>query len=148
MIFSIQNLNNVIFLNKKNHAFEIKPSPLCSFFCNLYDETLYAIFYECDHVKCLWFDLVQCFQNNLITSTLIQQTTIFAFLLFANNNSIFENNKFLSNHLLLIFKSYMYKSREKRLININNLIAETGKVKRIEKDIALTNSEKTVAFTK
>ena len=42
----------------------------------------------------------------------------------------------------------MYKSREKRLININNLIAETGKVKRIEKDIALTNSEKTVAFTK
>ena len=42
----------------------------------------------------------------------------------------------------------MYKSREKRLINTNNLIAETGKVKRIEKDIALTNSEKTVAFTK
>ena len=42
----------------------------------------------------------------------------------------------------------MYKSREEKLININNLIAEIRKVKRIEKEIALTNSKKTIAFTK
>ena len=33
-------------------------------------------------------------------------------------------------------------------MNINNLIAEIRKVKRIEKEIALTNSKKTVAFTR
>ena len=52
------------------------------------------------------------------------------------------------NHILLIFKLSVYKSREKKLININNLIAEIWKVKIIEKRIALTNSKKIIAFTK
>ena len=52
------------------------------------------------------------------------------------------------NHILLIFKLSVYKSREKKLININNLIAEIWKVKIIEKQIALTNSKKIIAFTK
>ena len=42
----------------------------------------------------------------------------------------------------------MFKSREKKFINLNNLIAEIRKVKTIEKEIALTNSMKTIAFTK
>ena len=57
------------------------------------------MFNECDRIKCLWSDLVQCFQNNLI----------------------------------LLFKLYVYKSREKKLLNIDNLIAEIRKRKRIEK---------------
>ena len=143
--FQYKILNNVLFLNKKLHTFGIKPSPLCSF-CNLYDETPYHMFYECDRVKCLWSDLVQCFQNNLILPTLTPQTAIFGFLDYTNNDSIFENNKCLSNHILLIFKLYVYKSREKKLLNINNLIAEIQKIKRIEKEIALPNSKKTIAF--
>ena len=51
-------LNNVTFLNKKRNTFGIKSSPLCSF-CNLYDETPYHIFHDCDRVKCLWSNLVQ-----------------------------------------------------------------------------------------
>ena len=42
----------------------------------------------------------------------------------------------------------MYKSKEKKLLNINNLIAEIQKIKRIEKEIALPNSKKTIAFTR
>ena len=136
--FQYKVLNNVLFLNKKIHTFGIKPFPLCSF-CNLYDETPYDIFYECDRVKCLWSYLVQCFQNNLILPTLITQTTICGFLDYTNNDFIHENNKCLSNHILLIFKLYVYKSREKKLKNINNIIAETRKIKRIKKEIALTN---------
>ena len=132
--FQYKILNNVLFLNKKLHTFGIKASPLCSF-CNLYNKTPYCIFYECDRIKCLWSDFVQCFQNNLILPTLTPQTATFGFL--TNNDSIFENNKCLSNHILLIFKLYVYKSREKKLININNLIVEIRKIKRIEK-IAFT----------
>ena len=145
--FQYKILNHVSFLNKTLHNFGIKPSPLCSF-CNLYNETPYHMFYECDCVKCLWSDLVQCFQNNLILPTLTPQTAIFGFLDYTNNDSIFENNKCLSNHILLIFKLYVYKSREKKLLNINNLIAEIQKIKRIEKEIALPNSKKTIAFTR
>ena len=120
--FQYKILNNVLFLNKKLHTFGIKPSPLCSF-CNLYDETPYHMFYEWDRVKCLWSDLVQCFQNNLILPTLTLQTAIFGFLDYTNSDSVFENNKCLSNHILLIFKLYLYKSREKKLLNIKPYIS-------------------------
>ena len=145
--FQYKILNHVSFLNKTLHTFGIKPSPLCSF-CNLYNETPYHMFYECDRVKCVWYNLVQCFQNNLILPTLTRLTAIFGFLDYTKNNSIFKNNKCLSNHILLIFKLCVYKSREKKLLNINNLIAKIRKLKRIEKYIALSNSKKTIAFTR
>ena len=110
--FQYKILNNVLFLNKKLHTFGTKPTLLCSF-CNLYDKTPCHMFYECDPVKCLWSDLVHCFQNNLILPTLAPQTAIFVFLDYTNNDSIFENNKCFSNHILLIFQLYEYKSREK-----------------------------------
>ena len=72
---------------------------------------------------------------------------IFGFLDYTNNDYIFENNV-LAITFLLIFKLYVYKYREKKLLNINNLIAEIQKIKRIEKEIALPNSKKTIAFTR
>ena len=39
-------------------------------------------------------------------------------------------------------------SEKKRLFNINNLIAEIRKIKRIEEETALPNSKKTIAFTR
>ena len=145
--FQYKILNNVLFLNKKLHTFGIKPSPLCSFF-NLYDEIPLHIFYECDTVKCLWTNLVQYFQNNLILPTFPPQAAILSNLKTASNDSTFKNNKAFINHILLIFKLYVFKSREKKFINLNDLIAEIRKVISIEKEIALTNPMKKIAFTK
>ena len=80
--------------------------------------------------------------------TLTPQTAIRGILGSVSNNSFFENNKILINQILLIFKLYLYKSREKKFININNLIVEIGEVKRIEKEISLNNSMETIAFRK
>ena len=66
-------------------------------------------------------DLLQFLQNSLILPTL--QTVIFGFLNSLSNDYIFKNKVFI-NHILLIFKLYVYKSREKNLININNLVAK------------------------
>ena len=73
--FQYKILNNILYLNKKLYIFGIKSLPLCSF-CNLYDETPFHIFYQCDRVKYLWSDLVQCFQNTLILPILTSQTAI------------------------------------------------------------------------
>ena len=62
---------------------------------------------------------VDFFQDNLTLPTLTPQTSNFGFL-----ENIFGNNQNLRNHILLIFKLYVYQSREKKLININNFIAE------------------------
>ena len=118
------------------------------FFCNLYEGTPLHVFYKCNAVKCLCADLVQCFQNNLILPTLTPQAAILGIPESASNYSIFKNNKVFINHILLIFKLYVFKSSEKKFMNLNNLIAAIRKVKTIEKEIALTNSMKSIAFTK
>ena len=110
--FKYKILNNVLFINKKLRTFGIKPSPLCSF-CNLHNETSYNIFYECNCVKCLWPDLVQFFQNNLISAILTPEAVIFGFLDSTYNDNVFDNNRYLSNHMLLIFKLFVYKNIEK-----------------------------------
>ena len=51
-------------------------------------------------------------------------------------------------YLSITFDLYIYKSREKKFVNINNLIAEIRKNKRIEKQIVLNNSMKIIAFRK
>ena len=79
--------------------------------------------------------------------TLTPQAAILTILESASSDSTFKNNKVFINHILLIFKLYVFKSREKKFINLNNL-TEIRKVKIIEKEIALTNSIKTVVFTK
>ena len=94
-------------------------------------------------------DLVQCFQNTLILPTLTPQTAIFGWnSWFRKQCFLFRNNKVFIDHVLLIFKLYVYDSWEKKFIDINNLITEMQKVKKIEKEIALNNSKKTVGFTK
>ena len=64
----------------------------------------------------------------------------------ACNDFTFKNNKVFINHILLIFKLYVFKSREEKFINLNNLIAKLRKVKMIEKEIALTNAVERIAF--
>ena len=103
-------LSSVVFLNKDLHTFLIKPCLLCSF-CNLYDETPIQILYECGHVKCIWLDLVQCFQNSL--PALIPQAAIFETRDSTRNDFIFKKNVAFPNHILLIFKLDVYMPREK-----------------------------------
>ena len=78
--FQFKLLKNVLFLNKKLHVFGIRLSPLCAF-CNLCDETLLLIFYECDSIKCLRSDLVHYFQNSLVLPVPTPQTAILDFLI-------------------------------------------------------------------
>ena len=74
---------------------------------------------------------------------------IFGILEYARNDCIFKNNKVCINQILLIFTSYyIFKFKEKKFINLNDLIVEIQKVKMIGKEIALNDSMKTIAFTK
>ena len=95
---------------------------------------LYTYFMN-DRIKCLWWDLVQYFQNSLVLLTLTPQTAIFGFLDSTNSDYNFKKNKVLINHILLILKLYIYRSKEKQFIHINNLIAEIKSVKAIEKKL-------------
>ena len=51
-------------------------------------------------------------------------------------------------HLILDSTTFYFQSREKKFVNINIIIAEIWKVKRIEKEIALNNAIKQLLLQK
>ena len=133
--FQYKILNNVLFLNKKLY------STLCSF-CNTLEETPIHIFFDCVHVKCLWERLRMKFQNDFVLLSLTPQTTILGL-----HNEANDNYNLLS-HILLIFKYYIYISREKRILNIDILIANLIKAKKREKQISIFTINKRDAYKK
>ena len=82
-------------------------TPLSSF-CYSYDETMKHIFFECIYVRQLWNHLRLFLTNDISLPILTPQTAIIGFI-----NGI-ENNVYkIKNHILLISKLHVYKSRER-----------------------------------
>ena len=68
-----------------------------------------------------------------------------AFLGFTNT---YCNDILLKNHILLLFKVYVYNSRKHEKISLNNLIRNVTKVKNIEKEIAKNNEKNIILYNK
>ena len=71
--------------------------------------------------------------------TLTPQGAFLAFLGFLNAN---PDLLLIQNHLLLIFKIYIYNSRNSESLKIKSLIREITKVKNIEDTFSLNNKKK------
>ena len=116
-------------------------SPLCSF-CKNVDETILHPFYECNITKVLWKSLISYFDKSLNLPFLSPQI---AFLGFTDT---YCNDILLKNHILLLFKIYVYNSRNNKKISLKNLIRNVTKVKSIEKEIAAKNEKNLCCITK
>ena len=102
--FQYKILNNVLYLNEKLFFFGISETSQCSF-CNQNNETIEHLFCHCFVAKALWNDLNTFFENHLSLYDLTPQAAFFGFTEKDLDNTI------LQNHLLLVFKIYLYKSR-------------------------------------
>ena len=111
-------------------------------FCKNVDETILHIFCECNITKALWKSLISIFDKSLNLPFLSPQT---AFIGFANTYCI---DTLLKNHILLLFKIYVYNSRKHEKISLKNLIRNITKVKNIEKEIAEKNKKRLCCITK
>ena len=130
--FQYKIINNVLFLNKKLFCFNITSSPYCSF-CGKNEETTIHIFCECEKTRFLWSELRLYFPQ-LSLPELLPQTALFGF---------YENSEkdllILNNHILLLFKLYIYREREKKDLSLEGLLSIIIKTKKIEKNIATKN---------
>ena len=104
--FQYKILHNILFLDKMLYLSEITKSPLCSY-CNTNDETPIHLFCECNSTKSLWLQLNRHLHSDLEFPELTPQTVILGIF----NDSV--SNILLINHILFIFKLYIYKSRSK-----------------------------------
>ena len=82
------------------------------------------------------------FQNDFILPSLTPQTAILGLYNEANDNCN------LLSHILLISKYYIYISREKRILNNDNLIANLIKVKKRKKQISIVTINKRETYKK
>ena len=113
---------------------------MCSF-CHTEAETTLHIFHKCSATKILWNRLFLFFEKDLDFPDLTSQAALFGFVNDSDNNL-----NILQNHILLIFKLYVYESRERRVLNLNSLIKNITKVKKLEKKIASVCEKKTIQF--
>ena len=61
-----------------------------------------------------------------------------------NDDSV--SNIHLINHILLLFKLYFYKSRNKHQLNINELLANILNITKLEKATTFGNAKKVAAY--
>ena len=133
-MFQYKLLNNVLYLNNMLFRFKKVDSPLCSY-CNEEEETPLQLFHSCLKTKQLWNKLRQYFSQfrNIPHST--PQSSLLG---------IFDNSQHseLINHLLLIFKFYIYIARNTKQLNFDKLKIAIKKIKEIEKELSSSNKHK------
>ena len=133
--FQYKILRNILFLNKKLCLSGKTKNPLFSY-CNTNDETPIHLFCECNSIKSLWRQLNRHFHSDLKFPELTPQTAIVGIF----NDSVSKIH--LINHILLLFKLYIYKSRSKHRLNIHELLANILNIKKLEKVTAIGNVKK------
>ena len=102
-IFQYKILHNVLYLNKKLFEFNKTNSPECSF-CKCEEETTIHLFYSCRKTQALWTQLTSHLNRHLNLPYLTPQ--IFGFLDISNKDYL------IVNHVLLLFKYYIYNARD------------------------------------
>ena len=124
--FHCKIINNVLCLNKKLFQIGKTQPPLCSF-CHTEAETTLHVFHKCSVTKILWDQLLLFFETDVDFPDLTPQAALFGLISESDNNlNIFQN------HILLIFKLWVCRSRERGVLNLNSLIKNVTKVKKLQ----------------
>ena len=125
-MFQYKILNNILHLNKKLFIFNNKDTKLCSY-CKLQDETINHIFVECKFAIKLWSDLRHYCQRSFVIPILNPQSTTFGLF------EIDLDLVILLIHILLLYKYYIYSSRDSSKLSFKALLKNINKVFVLEK---------------
>ena len=128
-------LNNILFLNKILFKFGIVSRSLCSF-SSYEEETPFHIFHDCTHTQNLWNQLQTYISENFVILCLTPQSAMFGFI------DIQQENRVIINHLLIIFKFNVYKSRDLETLNFLHLKSDITKIKQIEENLCRNDIQK------
>ena len=116
-------------------------SPLCSF-CKMISETPLHLFYNCTKTKLLWDQLKEFISNETLSiSSLTPQSAILGHI-------DLSDDYLLINHLILIYRFYIYNSRNRGCLNIDHSKAIIDKTKRLEEEISKYELKKRFNYLK
>ena len=110
-------------------------SPQC-FFCKLHKETIMHLFHDCLIVKRIWNKLRSILSNNMKFSIITPQSIIFRFW------DLDTNEHLVLNHLLLIFKTYIYNARTTGYLNVSHLLIYIKGIKDTKKKLCENDAKR------
>ena len=137
-LFQYKILNNILYLNKQLFIFDENDTKLCSY-CRLQTETINHIFVKCKFAIKLWSDLRNCCQCSFDIPILNPQSATFGFFKIDLDLAI------ILNHILLLYKNYIFSSRDSSKLSFAALLKNVQKVFALEKKLS-RNERKTKAF--
>ena len=135
-MFQYKLLNNVLYLNNMLFRFKKVDSLFCSY-CNEEEETPLHLFHSSLKTKQLWNKLRQYFSQSVNIPHSTPQSSIVVINIFDN-----KQHSVLINHLLLIFKFYIYSARNTKQLNFDNLKINELEIKELEKELTSFNKLK------
>ena len=138
-IFQYKILNNTLFLNKKLYLFGKTESSLCSF-CGNVDEDLIHLFANCPETLSLWDHLKANLSSNLLLAELEDKFALLGFYEAATEHFNLEN------HILLLFKIYIYQSRSRGSLRINDLMKKITDTAKLELSIHPTDTIRQIYY--
>ena len=128
--FQYKILNNVLFLNERLYKFNVVTSPLCSF-CKEKNESVSHLFCYCPETRRLWHQLQKWFPDYSNLPHLEPQMIILGIW---NDD---KPDKILINHMILLFKRYIYlKKEDQNGLSLRGLTAFFKMIEIIERRIA------------
>ena len=129
-VFQYKLLNNIIYLNKRIAKFDSAVNPLCSL-CSQAPEDVVHLFCYCQKTQLLW-ELLRSVLHGHITLPDPEPTLAVVGKWFIENN-----NNLIINHIVLIFKKFLYDNRSNRsMINIAALKYQLRLAEKAEQKIA------------
>ena len=122
--FQYKVLNNMLYLNLKLFQFRVSTTSLRSY-CNQYDGTVERLLSTCNQVIPLWTELKLYFANDIKLRALCPQMAILG--------SINTDDRFFITQdlILLIFKFYVYKSRDSGNLSFSDFFHKLVKIKNL-----------------
>ena len=118
-----------------------KDTKHCSF-CKLQDGTVNRLFVECNYSKHLWRDLKTYCQPSFSLPLLCPQSATFCFF------DIDPHSSLLLNRILLLYKYYIYYSRDSAKLSLAALTRFIKKVCVMEKRLSFGNEKNSKALNK
>ena len=120
-MFQYKILNNILYLNKQLFIFNKKDTKLHSY-CRLQDKSINRIFVQCKFAIKLWSDFRHYCQCSFDIPILNPQSATFGFF------EIDPDLAILLNHILLLYKFYIYSSRDSSMLSFAALLKKIKKL--------------------
>ena len=124
-------------MNEKRFVFGLSTTSSYSF-CNSFGKNITHLFCDCTIRRYIQKKLRLNLKNDLTLFPITPQAAIFDFL------ELDCQSYLIPNHILLILKLYVYKSRKKKILSSTCLLQEISKIKNIVKKFAFLNEKKTL----